>query len=157
MKVTKSIKNLFLALFCILGISSLLYQPTFAEDVCSSSAPAEVKKAAGCSGNDDALKYTITNILNAVIAISGLVAVIFIIVGGVQYMTSAGDAAKVEKGKKTILYACIGLIICALAFAIVNFVITNLLRQSSSPSDYQNSYSCKEAGFKWKNDKCINE
>lgn len=75
------------------------------------------------------LQGDVTNILNAVIAVLGLVAVVVIIIGGVQYMTSSGDAGKVKKAKDTILYGVIGLVICVLAFAIVNFVISNLLNQ----------------------------
>ena len=46
-------------------------------------------------------------------------------------MTSSGDAAKVEKAKKTILYGVIGLVICVLSFAIVNWVIGPVLGGSS--------------------------
>ncbi len=72
------------------------------------------------------LKGNVTNILNAVIGVLGIVAVIVIIIGGVQYMTSAGDSSKVKKAKDTILYGVIGLIVVILAFAIVNFVIANV-------------------------------
>ncbi|MBQ3352768.1 hypothetical protein IJG89_00220 [Candidatus Saccharibacteria bacterium] len=74
----------------------------------------------------DTLNANITAILNWVIGILGIVAVIVIIIGGVKYMTSSGDAGKVKSAKDTILYGIIGLIICVLAFAIVNFVIANL-------------------------------
>lgn len=77
------------------------------------------------SGNDD-LKQNITNIINAVIAALGIVAVVVIVLGGVQYMTSTGDSTKVKKAKDTILYGIVGLIICVLAYAIVNFVIGGL-------------------------------
>ncbi|MDO4611409.1 MAG: pilin [Candidatus Saccharibacteria bacterium] len=80
------------------------------------------------NGNDD-LVGSITGILNAIIGILGLVCVVVIIIGGVNYMTSAGDAGKVKKGKDTILYGCIGLVVCALAFAVVNFVISGILGQ----------------------------
>ena len=50
-------------------------------------------------------------------------------------MTSAGDTGKIEKAKKTILYACIGLAVCALSFAIVNWVILGPLSSSSSTED----------------------
>lgn len=76
---------------------------------------------------DDNLVESITNILNAVIAVLGIICVIVIIIGGVKYMTSSGDAGKVKSAKDTILYGIIGLVICVLAFAIVNFVIANLL------------------------------
>lgn len=77
-------------------------------------------------GSDD-LIVSITNIINAIIAILGIVAVIVIIIGGVSYMTSSGDAGKVKKAKDTIMYGIIGLVICVLAFAIVNFVIKNVI------------------------------
>ena len=70
---------------------------------------------------------SVTGILNAVIAVLGIVAVVVIIIGGVSYMTSSGDAGKVKKAKDTILYGVIGLVIVALSFAIVNFVISNIL------------------------------
>lgn len=76
----------------------------------------------------DTLQTNITSIINGVIGALGIVAVIIIIIGGVSYMTSSGDAGKVKKAKDTILYGVIGLVICVLAFAIVNFVIANILK-----------------------------
>lgn len=76
------------------------------------------------------LQADITSILNVVIGVLGLVCVIIIIIGGVNYMTSTGDAGKVKKAKDTILYGVIGLVVCALAFAIVNFVIGSILGNS---------------------------
>ena len=64
------------------------------------------------------------------LGVLGLVAVIFVVVGGVKYMTSAGDPGKVQQAKKTIIYALIGLIVCALAFAIVNFVISGIIKKA---------------------------
>ena len=70
---------------------------------------------------------SVTPIINAVIGVLGLVCVVVMIIGGINYMTSSGDAGKVKKAKDTILYGLIGLIICALAFAIVNWVIGSIL------------------------------
>ena len=79
------------------------------------------------SDQDNNLQDSIINIINAVIGVLGLVCVVIIIIGGVNYMTSSGDTGKVKKAKDTILYGIIGLVICVLAFAIVNFVISNIL------------------------------
>ena len=79
--------------------------------------------------DDSVFVGNITTIINAVIGILGLVCVVVMIIGGVNYMTSSGDAGKVKKAKDTILYGLIGLIICALAFAIVNWVIGSILGQ----------------------------
>lgn len=113
----------------ILGIS-FVSTPVFADnDICNISGVSdEVKAAAGCPGHSTGtLDNSLTVILKNIILILGLVAVIFIVVGGINYMTSSGDATKTKKAKDTILYATIGLVICALAFAIVNFVIEKIL------------------------------
>lgn len=75
----------------------------------------------------DSLVTNVTAIINAVIGVLGLVCVVVMIIGGVNYMTSSGDAGKVKKAKDTILYGLIGLVVCVLAFALVNFVIVNIL------------------------------
>ena len=75
----------------------------------------------------DTLTTDVKTILEAIIGILGLVCVVVIIMGGIQYMTSSGDSAKTQKAKNTILYAVIGLIVCVLSFAIVNFTINNIL------------------------------
>ena len=81
------------------------------------------------NGGGDDLVGNITTILSQVIAVLGLVCVVVMIIGGVTYMTSSGDAGKVKKGKDTILYGLIGLVICVLAFALVNWVIGSILEQ----------------------------
>src|ERR1035437_7554101 len=65
-------------------------------------------------------------VVNTLLEIAGALAVIFLIVGGLKYATSAGDSKRVESAKNTILYAIVGLVITILAYAIVNFVITKL-------------------------------
>ncbi len=80
-------------------------------------------------GGGTDLVNDVTSIISAVIGVLGLACVVVMIIGGVQYMTSSGDATKVKTAKNTILYGLIGLIIAVLAFAIVNFVITGILEQ----------------------------
>lgn len=79
------------------------------------------------NNQDSDLQANIVGILNAVIGVLSFVCVVVIIIGGVTYMTSSGDTGKVKKAKDTILYGVIGLAVCVLAFAIVNFVISNVL------------------------------
>lgn len=133
--VHKFIKTLTITIISLLGFTTLISMPVFAEDSCeqliSQGAPQSVIDAAGCNDTKDQLPTTVLNILNAIILVSGLIAVIFVIIGGISYMTSTGDPAKVKKAKDTILYACIGLAVCVLSFAIVNFVIVDILKAQS--------------------------
>jgi hypothetical protein len=50
-----------------------------------------------------------------------------IVIGGLRYVISGGDASQVQAAKNTILYAIIGIIIALLAYAAVSFVTTTLL------------------------------
>ena len=79
--------------------------------------------------NKNDLMTTLNNIINVVIGVIGFIAVIVIILGGVQYTTSAGESAKVKKAKDTIMYGIIGLIVALLAYSIVNFVLSNLFNK----------------------------
>ncbi len=58
--------------------------------------------------------------------ISGVVTVLFLIVGGFWYLTSAGNEEQTEKGKKTIVNSIIGLIVITLAYTIVRIIASTL-------------------------------
>ena len=77
----------------------------------------------------------INQLINWFIGVAGLVAFIFVVIGGVSYMTSRGDPGKLQKAKSTILYALIGLIIVALSWAISTFVY-NILKDNSDFEEY---------------------
>ena len=69
---------------------------------------------------------TISKITTFIFALLGIVAVFVIILGGFNMMTSSGDPGKVKKGKDTILWGIIGLVVAILAYAIVRFVLQQL-------------------------------
>jgi hypothetical protein len=62
------------------------------------------------------------NGLNIVYFLAGTIAVIIIIIGGITFVTSAGNSAGVTKAKNMILYAVVGLVVVLGAFVITNFV-----------------------------------
>ena len=72
----------------------------------------------------------VTNAIQWIIAVAGIVAAAFVVVGGISYSTSSGDPGKVQKAKQTIIYALIGLIIVALAEIITAFV-TNIIKDAA--------------------------
>ena len=68
----------------------------------------------------------VRNGFNTAYGIAALTAVGFIVYGGVMFTTSNGDASKVGKARKMLLYSIVGLVIVILAFAITTFVINAL-------------------------------
>ena len=77
----------------------------------------------GCADTSGNLYDLLNKIVNIFSAIVGVIAVIMIVVGGLRYITSGGDANKVGAAKTTIIYALIGLVIVALSQIIVHFVL----------------------------------
>ena len=72
---------------------------------------------------------TVANIL---LFLVGAIAVIMLIIGGLRYVTSNGQADAISGAKNTIMYAIIGIVVAFLAYAGVQFVTTQLTAGSSS-------------------------
>lgn len=62
------------------------------------------------------------SVLNMVFTAAGLLAVIFIIIGGAKYVLSGGDSAGLKSAKETIMYAIVGLVVTLVAFGVVNYI-----------------------------------
>lgn len=80
----------------------------------------------------------LVNAIHWFIAVAGIVSAIFVVYGGISYATSSGEPSKLEKAKKTILYALIGLSIVALAEVITAFV-SNMIREANKNASLPNS------------------
>ncbi len=76
-----------------------------------------------CTEDTGSFSKVLSTIINIFSLVVGIVAVIMVIIGGFNYITSGGNEGKVSTAKNTILYAVIGLIIVAFAQALVRFVI----------------------------------
>ena len=68
----------------------------------------------------------IGRIIKAILGIVGSLALVMFIYGGFNWMTAAGTAEKVEKGKQILVWATIGLIVIFTSYALVKFVFTSL-------------------------------
>jgi len=60
--------------------------------------------------------------LKGFIGIMGVLAVLMFIIGGYNYLLAYGNEEKAEKGKKTILWAIVGIVVTLLAWVIVSEV-----------------------------------
>lgn len=105
------------------ALAGMVAQPVWAEDtVCTDpNISQDLKEAAGCNTTTSA-DTVANNVIEIVIGVLGLVAVFVMIYGGFTYMTSTGDASKIQRGKNIIIYGLVGLVVAILAYAIVKFV-----------------------------------
>lgn len=62
-------------------------------------------------------------IMTIVFSITGAVAVVIVVIGGIKYSTSQGDPQAISKAKGAIIYAVVGLLVSILAVGIVQFAM----------------------------------
>ncbi len=70
----------------------------------------------------DADQGQIEVILNVIFAITGAIAVMMVVIGGIKFAGSQGEPQGVAKAKATIIYALVGLLVSIFAVVIVDFV-----------------------------------
>ena len=88
----------------------------------SALSECNVEKTEG----EKSLMSNVNMLINVFTSVMGFLAVAMIIYGGFMLLTAQGDPARIKRGKDVVLYSIIGLILVMLAYAIVNFVMTNV-------------------------------
>lgn len=83
--------------------------------------------AAGFAKPGGSLAQTVGAIISAFLGFLGVVALILIIYGGYLWMTAGGNEEKVKKAQTLLKNAIIGLIIITMAYAISNFVVSQIV------------------------------
>jgi hypothetical protein len=76
--------------------------------------------ASGGNGYSD-----VQTALTVVFGVIGAVALIYIVIGALHYVTSQGEPQATAKAKNTIIYAVVGLAIALSAEILVTFVLNN--------------------------------
>lgn len=78
---------------------------------------------AACAGQKLSLGQVIGFVVTIAFIIAVLIALFFLIWGGIKWITSGGDKGGVESARNQIVAAVIGLVIVFLAFFILNLVL----------------------------------
>ncbi len=81
------------------------------------NAAAEVNFANPTTTNTT--EELVTSIVNWLLGITSAVVIIFLVYGGIMYITSSGDENQIEKSKKIINYAIIGLFLVLISYSVV--------------------------------------
>lgn len=119
----KQIKAIVLSIVAVLTLSVLA--PTSAAhavnvfDACSGNATSAVCKAK----NTDTASSIVKKLIETMLQVLGSIAVIMIVIGGIRYTTSDGDASRLKNARDTIVYSAVGLVVAIMSYAIVNFVV----------------------------------
>jgi hypothetical protein len=75
------------------------------------------------SGGQTGLRGIVLAIVNFFLTFLGLLAIIMVIYGGFLYVSSAGNEENVNKAKKILLYAVLGIVVIIVSGALVNTIL----------------------------------
>lgn len=101
----------------IIGFALAIAAPTFLFEVYNVLGQGANPPAA--AQNAKPLSAIALDTLSVLLGIIGTLSVLMLVVGGILYLTAAGDQTRVDTARKTIQYAIIGLIIALLSLVIV--------------------------------------
>jgi len=119
----KKVYRPFLSLFTFL---SLFLQAKIAyADICPPGDFANL-----CAFKPAKLGGVAGNIISGLIILAIILTLFYLIYGGIKYITSGGDKAKIDAARSHIRAAILGLVIALLAFAILNIVTYVFLGRS---------------------------
>lgn len=104
------------------GLSDILER----NSISSSDQNVPLPKIESESTAEEKTNHIIYEVIRVLLIISGVVAVVFIVVGGVEYSISAGQEDRINGGKSKLQYALIGLTLVIFSYAILTNAINFL-------------------------------
>lgn len=130
----KKLKTILASLLFVAGVSTagtaLVASPALAQTTTPEQSACEGSGGSWSNGTCTHGTRTVTGTVRSVgtiiTFITGAISVLMIIIGGLRYTISAGDQGALTSAKNTILYAVVGLVVSIMAYAIVNFVLSNI-------------------------------
>ena len=121
MKIFTKILTAGILMIGLLGVFTPAVSAANGIDICSNGNENSVyckNKGSGENQVNGIIKTIVEVLLTAV----GAISIIMIVIGGIMFALSSGDAQKAAKARNTVLYAVVGLAVSLFASAIVNFV-----------------------------------
>lgn len=123
MKIFTKILAAGILMIGLLGVFTPAVSAANGIDICSKENGSD--KSVYCQNKDSGegqVNGIIKTIVEVLLMAVGAISIIMIVIGGILFALSSGDAQKAAKARSTILYAVVGLIVSVFASAIVNFV-----------------------------------
>jgi hypothetical protein cdiviTM7_00627 len=121
MKIFTKILTAGMLMIGLLGVFTPAVSAANGINICSEENQNSVyckNRGSGETQVNGIIKTIVEVLLTAV----GAISIIMIVIGGIMFALSSGDAQKAAKARNTVLYAVVGLAVSLFASAIVNFV-----------------------------------
>ncbi len=129
MKLFVGLKLAVITLLSFIVLSPTVLAVDVTADACATIPDSAVCKDAAQGQTDNPLfgeDGVLTSAVSILSLVLGVIAVIVLIVAGIRFATSQGNAQSVGSVRNTVIYACVGIVVAALAQALVQLVLGKL-------------------------------
>lgn len=101
----------------MIGLALGIAAPSFLKEIGTVLGWGAVN--AGPAASALTLSQIARNVLNFLLSIVGILGIIMLVIGGIMYLTAAGDEDRIETGKKIVTYSIIGILVALASLVIV--------------------------------------
>ncbi len=122
----KKIKIILSFILGIILIFSFLYFLKPEVQAASYQLKNPLENLVGKAEGTEAVSIVIGQIIKVILGLIGAIALLMFVYGGVMWLTSQGSEEKIEKGKKILIWAIVGLVVILTSYVAVSFVINAL-------------------------------
>lgn len=118
MKLINKISTISFTVFCYFVVSASWVQAVLINPLAGTTE--DIKKGVVVQP-----ELLIARVVRAALSIAGILALIYFVIGGFYFLTSAGNAERVKKGRAILVWASIGLVLAFTSYAIISFLIVS--------------------------------
>lgn len=129
MKSFTTLKLAVLTLVSFIILSPAVLAVSVTDKACATIPDSAVCKDAEQGQTSNPLfgeNGVLTSVVSILSLVLGVIAVIVLIIAGIRFATSQGNAQSVGNVRNTVIYACVGIAVAALAQALVQLVLSKL-------------------------------
>lgn len=112
-------------------IKKVAYASSAIAGVLPMIARAQFEVPSGTNLPEGSITEIITNGMNWLLIIVGILGVIGFVIAGILYLTAAGDESRIEKGKQTMIASITGIIVALIGVIIIQ-AVEKMLNGSST-------------------------
>ncbi len=120
----KKLSALIFSTATYLSLTPIAFAQDFGPvDPCADNPGGGLNFASLCGLGSDGVGPLISNIITILFIVAVLLAIGFLVYGGIKWIMSGGDKGKVEAARGTIVAALVGLVLVFVSYFIINFVL----------------------------------
>jgi len=120
---TQTARGKAIVVTSLIGFAVAVAAPSLLKEIRDLSAAGAGGGAPTVIAGAKTIEDTVTDVMEFLLTIVGILAIISFVIGGVQYITSGGDQTRADTGKKTIVYSIIAICISGASLVILRQVI----------------------------------